>query len=222
MSKVGSRVIFIGNIPYDVSETQIVDIFSEVGKVLNFRLVFDRDTGKPKGFGFLTYPDHETAASAVRNLNNYEVNGRTLRVDFAENDKENEVKVEKDPTQVVAQMQPHQLVEMLSQLKQMAHTNVDQTRTFLLSQPQVTFAVFQALLTMNMVDQYTVQRILGQHTQQPYQAPGFQQFPGQDLQEQQQQILLQLINLPEDQIRSLPLDQQQQIMQLKQQVMGRS
>lgn len=44
-----SRVCFIGNIPYDLTEEQIVEIFSEVGNVQNFRLVFDRETGKPKG-----------------------------------------------------------------------------------------------------------------------------------------------------------------------------
>lgn len=40
-----------------LSEEQITDIFSRAGKVLNFRLVYDRETGKPKGFGFAEYPD---------------------------------------------------------------------------------------------------------------------------------------------------------------------
>jgi cleavage stimulation factor subunit 2 len=52
---IKSRVIFVGNIPYDKTETQLIDIFSEAGNVLSFRLVFDRDTGKPKGYGFCTY-----------------------------------------------------------------------------------------------------------------------------------------------------------------------
>jgi hypothetical protein len=46
--------------------------------------VFDRETGKPKGFGFCEYRDTETAMSAMRNLNGYDINGRALRVDFAE------------------------------------------------------------------------------------------------------------------------------------------
>ena len=52
-----SRVVFVGNIPYGLSEEQISDIFSQAGKVLNFRLVYDRETGRPKGFGFAEYPD---------------------------------------------------------------------------------------------------------------------------------------------------------------------
>ena len=50
-------------------------------------MVIDRDTGKPKGYGFCEYKDEETALSARRNLQGYEINGRQLRVDFAENEK---------------------------------------------------------------------------------------------------------------------------------------
>lgn len=56
-TKPPSRVVFVGNIPYGLSEEQISDIFSTAGKVLNFRLVYDRETGRPKGFGFAEYPD---------------------------------------------------------------------------------------------------------------------------------------------------------------------
>lgn len=99
--KQPSRVIFVGNIPYGESngrdrlnssmsnwdpgltEEQIIHIFSQAGQVLNFRLVYDRETGRPKGFGFAEYQDIDSAASAVRNLNDYEIMGRKLRVDFS-------------------------------------------------------------------------------------------------------------------------------------------
>jgi cleavage stimulation factor subunit 2 len=84
--KAGSRVCFVGNIPYNVSEEQLISIFSEVGPVAGFRLVFDRDTGKPKGYGFCEFFDPETAASAVRNLNDVDVGGRNLRIDWADVD----------------------------------------------------------------------------------------------------------------------------------------
>ncbi|KAK5714497.1 hypothetical protein LTR15_010679 [Elasticomyces elasticus] len=79
----GGRVVFIGNIPYGVSEEQICEIFGRVGTVVNFRLVYDKETQRPKGFGFLEYTDVDAAASAVRNLNDFEVMGRTLRVDYS-------------------------------------------------------------------------------------------------------------------------------------------
>ena len=47
-------------------------------------MVFDKDTGKPKGYGFCEFFDVHTAESAVRNLNGHDLNGRSLRVDFAD------------------------------------------------------------------------------------------------------------------------------------------
>ncbi|TXG53204.1 hypothetical protein EZV62_022373 [Acer yangbiense] len=81
------RCVFVGNIPYDATEEQLIEICREVGPVVSFRLVIDRETGKPKGYGFCEYKDEETALSARRNLQGYAINGRQLRVDFAENDK---------------------------------------------------------------------------------------------------------------------------------------
>ncbi|CAL9763455.1 unnamed protein product [Musa acuminata subsp. burmannicoides] len=81
------RCVFVGNIPYDATEDQLKQLCEEVGPVVSFRLVYDRETGKPKGYGFCEYKDEETALSARRNLQGYEINGRQLRVDFAENDK---------------------------------------------------------------------------------------------------------------------------------------
>ncbi|KAL6696302.1 hinge domain of cleavage stimulation factor subunit 2 domain-containing protein [Trichoderma pleuroticola] len=86
-SRPPSRVVFVGNIPYGLSEEQITDIFSSAGKVERFRLVYDSETGRPKGFGFADYPDTDSASSAVRNLNEYEIMGRKLRVDFSNEQK---------------------------------------------------------------------------------------------------------------------------------------
>ncbi|KAJ4964874.1 hypothetical protein NE237_016723 [Protea cynaroides] len=87
MASSQHRCVFVGNIPYDATEEQLIQICEEVGPVVSFRLVIDRETGKPKGYGFCEYKDKETALSARRNLQGYEINGRQLRVDFAENDK---------------------------------------------------------------------------------------------------------------------------------------
>lgn len=80
------RVIFIGNIPFEITEEQVIDIFKEVGPVLSFRLMFDRETGRSRGYAFCEYADSETAASAIRNLSGYEIGGRHLKVDKADND----------------------------------------------------------------------------------------------------------------------------------------
>ncbi|KAF9192296.1 hypothetical protein BGZ50_008658 [Haplosporangium sp. Z 11] len=82
----GSKVVFVGNIPYEQTEEQLIEIFSEVGPVVSFRLVFERETGKPRGYGFCEFQDERTAASAVRNLNGRDIGNRSLKVDFAETD----------------------------------------------------------------------------------------------------------------------------------------
>ncbi|KAL5487645.1 hypothetical protein ACEPAI_5753 [Sanghuangporus weigelae] len=81
-----SKVVFVGNVPYQMGEEQLIDIFKTVGHVVGFRLVYDRETGKPKGYGFCEFADHETAMSAVRNLNNTDCGGRNLRIDLADSD----------------------------------------------------------------------------------------------------------------------------------------
>lgn len=77
----------MGNIPYGASEEQITRICEEIGPVVSFKLVLDKETRKPKGYGFCEYMDEETALSARRNLQGYQINGRQLRVDFADNNK---------------------------------------------------------------------------------------------------------------------------------------
>lgn len=81
-----SKTVFVGNIPYGLDEGQIIDLFSTAGTVVNFRLVVDNETSRPKGYGFAEFADADSAASAVRNLNDHQVQGRQLRVDFSHKD----------------------------------------------------------------------------------------------------------------------------------------
>ncbi|CDS00136.1 related to Cleavage stimulation factor [Sporisorium scitamineum] len=261
----GSRVVFVGNIPYDMSEEQLTDVFREVGKVVGFRLVNDRDTGKFKGYGFCEFEDPETAASAVRNLNEVEVGGRPLRISFADIDPLMEGRstqhgqfdqedlrrraaaagragrpgtfghggttrgggavgggwqqrpadngfgqrpyggapggqpyggpggpaaggyggaapgggpytlppnlpagVPLPPgvgstdaiTQTLATLPPNQLLDIMSQMKSLVATSPDQARALLSGHPQLAYALFQAMLMMNVVDPDILQRIL--------------------------------------------------------------
>jgi len=75
------RSVFVGNIPYKVSENDMIQLFSQAGTVVNFRLVTDRETGRPKGYGFCEFADPASANNALQTLNNFEFQGRTLRVD---------------------------------------------------------------------------------------------------------------------------------------------
>jgi len=84
-ARVKHCTVFVGNIPYDGTKEQLKEIFSRVGTVEEIRLVLDKDTMLPKGYGFCEYSDPEIAKDAVRFLNDAELNGRRLRVTSADN-----------------------------------------------------------------------------------------------------------------------------------------
>lgn len=87
--------VFVGNIPYEATEDELKTIFSRVGPVVSIRLMHDKDTRQPKGFGFIEYRDIETAYSCMRNLNDVEYGGRPMRVDWADHELRNAESVQK-------------------------------------------------------------------------------------------------------------------------------
>ncbi|XP_064639174.1 RNA-binding motif protein, X-linked 2-like [Lineus longissimus] len=79
-----SAWIFIGGLPYDLTEGDTICIFSQYGEIVNINLVRDQKTGKSKGFAFICYEDQRSTILSVDNLNGAKVLGRTLRVDHVE------------------------------------------------------------------------------------------------------------------------------------------
>ena len=76
-----SAWIFIGGISYDLSEGDIIAVFSQYGEIVNINLIRDRKTGKSKGFAFLCYQDQRSTILAVDNLNGIKLLNRIIRVD---------------------------------------------------------------------------------------------------------------------------------------------
>ncbi|KAJ3204651.1 hypothetical protein HDU82_005694 [Entophlyctis luteolus] len=76
-----SAYIYIGGLPYHLSEGDIVVVFSQWGEIVDLNLQRDRETGKSRGFAFLAYEDQRSTVLAVDNMNGTTLVGRTLRVD---------------------------------------------------------------------------------------------------------------------------------------------
>ena len=68
-----SAWIYIGGLPYNLTEGDVISVFSQYGEVVNLNLVRDKATGKSKGFCFLCYEDQRSTVLAVDNLNGVKV-----------------------------------------------------------------------------------------------------------------------------------------------------
>ena len=184
-----------------------------MGNVVNFRLVYDRETGRPKGFGFAEYQDADSAASAVRNLNDHDIMGRKLRVDFSNDGGTDDVAppgyVAQPPlppngagmpptgaapqqsstlpplppgvdlpagltcpdaiSRTLSTLPPPQLLDILSQMKGLVMADPSKATELLKQAPQLSYAIFQALLLMGLVDASALQAVIEQSAAQAVQ-----------------------------------------------------
>jgi len=76
--------LFVGNLSYDLGDDELREAFAEFEPLLDFHRPHDRETGKPRGFAFVTVADEEKGAAAIAALNNKRLGGRELKVNEAE------------------------------------------------------------------------------------------------------------------------------------------
>lgn len=243
------------------------------------------ETGKPKGYGFADFSDADSAASAVRNLNDYEIMGRKIRVDWPHNNEKDSIPTDypqdsqptaQDPAQqmqqipgaaplpplppgvelppnldcpnaishTLASLPPSQLLDVLTQMKALAVQDPARATELLRQAPQLAYAIFQALLLMNLVEYQLLGSIVEQAAQ-PQQPPAHQQYqqygvPGQISTPPvattpfappppqaaapppvagQEELLQQVLAMPQAAIDALPPMERNQIMMLRQQLM---
>ena len=78
-----AKKLYVGNLSYDVSGSQLEEMFAKFGDVRSAEVIQDRDTGRSKGFGFVEMADDNAAREAIAGLNGQEQNGRSLTVNEA-------------------------------------------------------------------------------------------------------------------------------------------
>ncbi|HEV2321920.1 MAG TPA: RNA-binding protein [Gammaproteobacteria bacterium] len=74
--------LYVGNLPFSVNEEQLRGVFAQYGDISELSLIMDRDTGRPKGFGFITFASQQAAEKALEQ-NGKDLGGRPLRVNIA-------------------------------------------------------------------------------------------------------------------------------------------
>lgn len=75
--------IYVGNLPYTFSSPDLQELFAPFGKVVSAEVMMDRETGRSRGFGFVTMTSDDAAQAAIRALNGYSLEGRSLVVNEA-------------------------------------------------------------------------------------------------------------------------------------------
>lgn len=78
-----AKKLYVGNLSYDTTETQIRELFAQVGEVDSVALITDRDSGRAKGFGFVEMNTEELAQEAIKRFNGYSLDNRNLTVSEA-------------------------------------------------------------------------------------------------------------------------------------------
>ncbi len=75
--------LFVGNLPRNIRKDELQNTFSKYGTVKSVKIITDKHSGNPRGFGFVEMTDEPGAKSAIKNLNGYELNGKAINVNLA-------------------------------------------------------------------------------------------------------------------------------------------
>lgn len=184
--------IFVGNLDFNTTEEQLHQVFSEVGRLVRVRMVTDQDTGKPRGFAFVEFEDPQAALSAIRNMNDFELNGRRIRVNFSnsshlealagklgmdlpnsqtqQNNQNNEAPANVGAVAVATAlkgMSKGELYDVLAKLKEIADRDPEEARRILTGHPQLPEAILFAMSKLDMAVQSPPAPVPGAFPQPP-------------------------------------------------------
>lgn len=76
------KKLYVGNLPWGVTDKDLADLFSDIGEVESANVAIDRESGRSKGFGFVEMTSDDDAQKAIEQLNESDVSGRTIKVNF--------------------------------------------------------------------------------------------------------------------------------------------
>lgn len=84
-----SSKLYVGNLPFETTRDQLMELFGQAGTVTDATIITDRMSGRSKGFGFVEMSSEEEAKKTIEMFNNTDFNGRSLKVDLARPPREN-------------------------------------------------------------------------------------------------------------------------------------
>ncbi|SRR6266508_1696946 len=78
-----NRKLYVGNLPYEIGETELQELFTTAGTVESVTVIRDMATGRARGFGFVEMSTDQEAKNAISQFNSYQLGGRSLSVNEA-------------------------------------------------------------------------------------------------------------------------------------------
>jgi len=198
-------VLAVGNIAFGTPEESLRRLFEQIGPVKSFRLVLDKDTGQPRGYGFCEYFEEKHAVVAINSLDQREINGRKLNVDTTEGSEVNEedgpyaakisVETKKEIENALRKLTMSEIYDVVSEMKMLIQRDREHALNLLKAKP----VLAQALLTAQMM--------LGMaqiSSQVASAGSGSKEQEGMDMDDEAQQLYQQLMALTPDQVNELP------------------
>ncbi|KAI5181205.1 cleavage stimulation factor subunit 2 [Nematocida sp. AWRm80] len=148
--------VFVGNIDFDVPEDKLIEELSAVGRVVGFRMVVDRTTGKSKGYGFCTYESPIIADMAVNKLK-IQLNNRAVKINYADNNpapytvqEESKLNIE-NLVESLEKETPEAVKEILKHLKQIGVNRPAELKTLLKNNPNLLCTVLHLLFILGLI-----------------------------------------------------------------------
>lgn len=198
--------VFVGNVDFTVDEQKLIEELSAVGKVVSFRMMYDKNTGKSKGYGFCEYESPLIAETAMKTLK-ITFNGRPVKINYAENDlpqksKEFPVKTLQidSITTVLDTFDQNYLKDVIDYLKKMVIDQPTQFKELLDKNPSLVVSILTVLVKLNLVNKEKILDLVENSF---------------DINKQKDQIADRVANVTESDLENLPEDIRNKILKLK-------
>jgi RNA recognition motif-containing protein len=82
--EIMNNKLFVGNLAYSITDSTLTNLFASYGEVVSCKIATDRDTGRPRGFGFVEMETQAAAEAAIKGLDGHEVEGRAISVNVSQ------------------------------------------------------------------------------------------------------------------------------------------
>lgn len=156
-----SSTVFVGNIDFDIPEEKIIKELSVIGRVVSFKLLVDKATGRSKGYGFCEYESPLIADMAIKSLK-ISFNGRPVKINYADNTVTTKGRQDEidNIVRIVDDMEEENIEDVMIYLKKMAVDKPVEFKKLLVENNKLIVAILHVFMKLNILSKGEVKEIL--------------------------------------------------------------